>query len=243
MPSSRGRAEMFMPMLPRLSARMMPTLLHDALRRWRHTKRCAPLYAKHQGHTMVPVDQFADNLWLCRELQLPPGCVIECGVWRGGMSAAMAEVLGPGRAYYLFDSFEGLPPALAGKDEPRALGKAASLDPAVRLVAEMQWAERAMRRSGATRYELVPGWFKETLANFVPPEPVAVLRLDGDFYDSTLQCLEALFPHVPRGGLVLIDDYYVWDGCARAIHEYLSQQPGQDRIQQTPAGVAYIHKA
>ena len=192
---------------------------------------------------MIPEAQFADNLWLCREGPLPPGCVIECGVWRGGMSAAMAEVLGPARQYYLFDSFEGLPPADAAKDGARAVRQASSVDPARRLVAEMRWAEQAMRLSGVPRYELVTGWFKDTLATFTPPEPVAVLRLDGDWYDSTMQCLTVLYPHVPRGGLVLIDDYYVWDGCARAVHEYLSQHPGQDRIQQTPAGVAYIHKA
>jgi O-methyltransferase len=100
-----------------------------------------------------------------------------------------------------------------------------------------------MRRSGAGSYRLVPGWFKDTLATFVPPEPIAVLRLDGDWYDSTRLCLEALYPAVPPGGLIIIDDYYAWEGCARAVHEYLAQQPGsQDRIRQTPAGVAFIHK-
>ena len=229
--------------LTRVIGHALPAALRELLRRWRHARRCAPLYAKYRQHTMVTAAQFADNLWLCRELAPLPGCVIECGVWRGGMSAAMAEVLGPARRYYLFDSFEGLPAADAVKDGARAVRQASAVDPARRLVAEMRWADQAMRLSGAVRYELVPGWFKDTLVPFTPPEPIAVLRLDGDWYDSTRQCLEALYPHVAPGGLVLIDDYYVWDGCARAVHEYLSQQPGQDRIHETPAGVAYICKA
>ncbi len=69
----------------------------------------ARLYRKYSDFTMVPRGAFGDNLRLCRSLRRSPGCVVECGVWRGGMSAAMVEILGPGRAYYLFDSFQGLP--------------------------------------------------------------------------------------------------------------------------------------
>jgi O-methyltransferase len=89
---------------------------------------------------------------------------------------------------------------------------------------------------------LVRGWFKDTLATFVPPAPIAVLRLDGDWYESTWQCLEALYPHVAPGGLIIIDDYYAWDGCARAVHAYLAQHQLAERIRQSRAGVAYVVK-
>lgn len=229
-------------MLSRFLGRALPAPLVAPLRRWRHRRRCQALYARYRGDTMIPEDQFADNLWLCRELPLPPGCVVECGVWRGGMSAAMAEVLGAGRTYYLFDSFEGLPAADVTRDGRRAVARSTAADPTWRLSAAQEVAEATMRRSGVTSYHLVPGWFKDTLATFAAP-PISVLRLDGDWYDSTRQCLEALYPAVQPGGLVIIDDYYAWEGCARAVHEYLSQQPGrQDRIQQTAAGVAFIQK-
>jgi O-methyltransferase len=69
---------------------------------------------------------------------------------------------------------------------------------------------------------------------------IAVLRLDGDWYDSTMLCLEHLFPLVVPGGLMLIDDYYTWDGCARAVHDYLSREQAAERIEKTSGGVAYI---
>lgn len=101
-----------------------------------------------------------------------------------------------------------------------------------------------MRRAGARDYHLVTGWFEHTLPAFVPPEPIAVLRLDADLYRSTRECLEALYPHVALGGLILIDDYYSpWDGCARAVHEFLSQRTGRDRIRESPGGVAHIYRS
>jgi Macrocin-O-methyltransferase (TylF) len=69
---------------------------------------------------------------------------------------------------------------------------------------------------------------------------IAVLRLDGDWYDSTMLCLEHLFPLVVPGGLMLIDDYYTWDGCARAVHDYLSREQAAGRIEKTSGGVTYI---
>ena len=49
-----------------------------------------------------------------------------------------------------------------------------------------------------------------------------MLRLDGDWYESTRVCLENLYPHVAPGGIVIVDDYYNWDGCARAVNEFVS---------------------
>ena len=69
---------------------------------------------------------------------------------------------------------------------------------------------------------------------------IAVLRLDGDWYDSTMLCLEHLLPLAVPGGLMLIDDYYTWDGCARAVHDYLSREQAAERIEKTSGGVAYI---
>jgi O-methyltransferase len=204
----------------------------------------ARLYRKYRAFTMVPRSSFGDSLRLCRNLRASPGCVVECGVWRGGMSAAMAEVLGPGRAYYLFDSFQGLPPAQP-IDGPHALAWQANPNGAYyydNCKADSGFAEEAMKCSGASSYKLVKGWFKATLPGFVPPEPILVLRLDADWYDSTRDCLSHLYPYVRVGGVIIIDDYYVWDGCARAVHEFLSSHALTERIRQTRRGVAYIRK-
>lgn len=184
--------------------------LVPVLQRWRHRQRAARLYARYRDATMVPLDRFADNLELCRSVDPGPGAVVECGVWRGGMIAAMAEVLGPARPYYLFDSFAGLPDADPGLDGAWAVDRLANAatHPHGRLVAAATDAEAAMQRAGARTYALVKGWFADTLPTFVPAAPIAVLRLDADLYRSTRECLEALYPHVMPGGLILIDDYY-----------------------------------
>jgi O-methyltransferase len=203
----------------------------------------ARLYRKYRAYTMVPRRIFAENLRLCRRLSRSPGCIVECGVWRGGMTAAMAEVLGSERRYYLFDSFEGLPPARA-IDGAQALAWQADTTGAFyydNCRAEQAFAEAAMKRSGARSYTLVKGWFKDTLPGFVLAEPIAILRLDADWYDSTLECLTHLYPRVRTGGLVIVDDYFHWDGCARAVHDFLSRHALCDRIRES-RGVGFIEK-
>jgi O-methyltransferase len=58
------------------------------------------------------------------------------------------------------------------------------------------------------------------------------LRLDGDWYDSTLVVLESLFKHLAPDGIVIVDDYYAWDGCSRAVHDFLSRNSLTARITQ-----------
>jgi hypothetical protein len=70
-----------------------------------------------------------------------------------------------------------------------------------------------------------------------------VLRLDGDWYDSTIACLKQLYQHVVPGGIVILDDCDAWDGCARATHDFLSQHGSRSRIFRTPlTNIAYIQK-
>src|SRR5437763_4267208 len=68
------------------------------------------IYSRYREFTMIPHSVYIENLRLCERLAPKNGCIVECGVWRGGMSAGMADIL-PERVHYLFDSFEGLPPA------------------------------------------------------------------------------------------------------------------------------------
>lgn len=93
-----------------------------------------------------------------------------------------------------------------------------------------------------SNYQLVKGWFNETLPQTLPEEPIAILRLDADWYDSTIICLEHLYPKVAKGGLVLIDDYNLWDGCSKAIHDYLCKIGSASRIFNTESGVTHILK-
>jgi hypothetical protein len=160
----------------------------------------------------------------------------------GGMSAAMAEVLGRNRDYFLFDSFEGLPPA-QDKDGSAALQWQSNTNGSSyfnNCAASEEEAETAMKKSQAERYTIVKGWFDRMLPVFRPPCPIALIRLDGDWYDSTMSCLTHLMPHMAERGLVIIDDYHTWDGCARAVNEYIAANCPATRIRQHWNSVAYF---
>tara|TARA_R110002049_G_scaffold175756_2_gene343053 strand:+ start:274 stop:963 length:690 start_codon:yes stop_codon:yes gene_type:complete len=194
--------------------------------------------------TMTPIRTFADNLLLAESVREVKGCVVECGVWRGGMSAGIAATLGADRAYYLYDSFEGLPDPQEELDGQKAIAwtKATdSKDYFDNCSASPDFAERAMNLAGATHFRLIQGWFENTLPTQAPDEPIALLRIDGDWYDSTMVCLENLFEKVVPGGLIIMDDYLIWDGCSRALHDYLSRTHSTVRIQNL-GRVGYIKK-
>jgi O-methyltransferase len=210
------------------------TQMLKIIKNYSKRRRYERIFQKYRDFTMVPFENFVPNLEMCEKFKSIEGCVVECGVWRGGMSASMAEVLGSGRTYYLFDSFEGLPEAKEidgtaalqwqkNKDAPNYYDN---------CKAEIEFARKAMSLSKADKVKIIKGWFNETLPSAAIDEPIAILRLDGDWYDSTIDCMENLYPKVSEGGLVLLDDYYYWDGFSKAIHDYLSKYKLPVRVNQ-----------
>lgn len=204
----------------------------NEIRQLRKRRRFAHTYKQFQNFTMISADAFADNLVLADRVRNVSGCIVECGVWRGGMSAGLASMFGAGREYFLFDSFEGLPPARE-IDGRAALKWQQDVDAPNyfdNCSASVEFALEAMGRTEAKAFHLVEGWFEHTLPNFRPPSPIALLRLDADWYESTMVCLKHLFDHLAPGGLLLLDDYYQWDGCSRALHDFLSHRCAVERI-------------
>jgi O-methyltransferase len=177
-----------------------------------------------------------------------PGDVVECGVWRGGSSFLMAELLearGDDRTVWMFDSFEGLPPP-EEVDGARAAEWAANPDNPWyfdNCRADVEDVLASAERLGvAGRTRIVKGWFEETLpAHRDEIGTIALLRLDCDWHDSVITCLETLYDQVAPGGLVVIDDYHVWEGCTIAVHEFLGRRSLPHRIQ-TAANVAFFQK-
>ncbi len=185
------------------------------------------------------------------------GVILECGTWRGGCSVAMllvqrelfGKVLKP---VYMLDSFEGLPRGdhrdgplaaewQAGADQEKFFDncKAAQED-LENLLTQHQFL--------AAEYKLVRGWFESTVPNVaseLSEQGIAVLRLDGDWYASTDVSLKHLCPITSERGVVVIDDYYAWDGCARALHDYLSRNDLPYRIKSLPYnfGAYFIKRA
>ena len=199
------------------------------------------LVRKFADLTMVPGETFLDNLEVIRDKLKTDGAVVECGVWRGGMSGGMASLLGNGRTYYLVDSFEGLP-VPSDKDGESAFQWQVDKDsPGYHdnCRAEEAFAQTAMQRAGCVNWHLVRGWFADTVPNLKVADGIALLRLDGDWYDSTMVCLDHLFDQVVSGGVIIIDDYYAWDGCTRAVHDFLSKRSATERIR-AHGTVAYI---
>lgn len=166
-----------------------------------------------------------------------PGHFVECGVGAGAQLLAMqvANLFFPQNLYrniYAFDSFEGIP--LAGEhdqDQP-GIGEIkhdTSLPIEQRLVSSgvtvhsLDNVQRNVMMPGLplNNIHFIKGWFQNTVAKcFHPTEKIAILRLDGDLYESTIVCLEALYPLVSIGGYVIIDDYAL-EGCKKAVHDYL----------------------
>lgn len=205
------------------------------------------VYRKYADHTMIPAATYFRNLELARRIRDVEGCVVECGVWRGGMIAGIAEMLGSKREYYLFDSFEGLPPVKSIDGPALQAWQADVIGPSYHdnCKASASEAEAAMTKSPATCYSLIKGWFEDTVPTFGQNQRIALLRLDGDLYDSTMLCLRYLYPRVVDRGLIILDDYQPWDGCARAVHEFLAAAPDAGanlRLQQYDNDVFFLEK-
>jgi O-methyltransferase len=159
------------------------------------------------------------------------GALVECGVAEGGCSALMAKVAArysEARTTWLFDSFEGLPDP-TDKDfiEPNSGTTGENVRPLERgscLGTYGRVQDVLFRRFGLDRNKitLVKGWFQDTLPAYKNRiGPIAMLRIDGDWYESTRCCLENLFDQVAPGGYCIIDDYGTFHGCRLATDEFI----------------------
>ncbi len=161
--------------------------------------RYAGIHSRFKRYTMIPWSTYARNLALVHQFSHVPGCVVECGVWRGGMSAGIANVLGSDREYHLFDSFEGLPPAknIDGRAAVEWQADKTGKSYYNNCQAEEHEAASAMDLSKARRYTLHKGWFEQTIPPWGKTAPgIAVLRLDCDWYESMKICLSELMLRV-----------------------------------------------
>ena len=122
------------------------------------------------------------------------------------------------RLVWVADSFEGLPPP----DDAHEADAGAQWHTFDQLRVSMEQVQDNFRRYGLLddRVRFLKGWFSDTLPT-APIGQLAILRLDGDMYGSTIDALDALFDKVSVGGYVIIDDYGIpEDGCRRAIHDF-----------------------
>lgn len=181
----------------------------------------------------------------CENLQIP-GDYVECGVWKGGAVALMALAnLNCGttrRDIHLFDAFDHICEPDSAHDGARALaevqqwakkggadGRLAPLEGfydefggAGSVEGNKELLEKVVGYD-ISRLHFHKGWFQDTIPEDAEKiEKIAILRIDGDWYASTKVCLDFLFDKVVSGGFIIVDDYGAYDGCRKAVDEYLS---------------------
>jgi len=186
------------------------------------------------AHTMVG-EQRLNNAQFCVEEVLRnhvPGDMIETGVWRGGTCILMRGVLQAygvrDRKVWVADSFRGLPRPDAAK-YPADKGLDLSSIQALAISRESVMKNFDAYGLLDEQVMFLEGWFKDTLPT-APISQLAVLRLDGDLYESTMDGLVNLYPKLSPGGYVIVDDYGAVEACARAVHDFRAAQGITDEI-------------
>lgn len=179
-----------------------------------------------EAHTMIGVKRL-DNVHCCLKeviLNNIPGDCIETGVWRGGATILMRAILkaynDTSRKVWVADSFAGLPPP---NPEKYPADEGLNLNEYVELAVSLDQVKENFSRYGLLDDQVIfiEGLFSNTLPT-APIDNLALLRLDGDLYESTMDALVNLYPKLSIGGFVIIDDYGVFTACSRAVEDYRS---------------------
>ena len=176
------------------------------------------------AHTMIGVRRLENVQKLAQRVidEGIPGDFIETGVWRGGCCIFMRGVLAANaindRKVYAVDSYEGLP---APKPHLFPHDAGLNLHLYTELAVSLEQVKENFSRYGLLDEQVVfvRGLFQDTLPA-LNAGPFALMRLDGDLYESTFVALEALYPKLSAGGFVIIDDYGVLPSCQTAVSDY-----------------------
>jgi len=176
------------------------------------------------GETMIGLKRI-DNVRACIERVIDegvPGDLIETGVWRGGCAIFMRGILAArgvsDRQVWLADSFCGLPEP----DTTRyPLDGFSNLHNQLELAVRREDVEANFRRYGIldAQVQFLEGWFEETLPTLAG-HTWAVIRLDGDLYQSTIEALDNLYPGLSPGGYCIMNDCGTYSACPRAVEDY-----------------------
>ena len=222
---------------------------------------------KVEMHTMLSRERLIslyDQVVFCGQQGID-GALVECGVWKGGAVALMAQASMSHskdfRHIHLFDSFRGICEPNAQYDGRRALEEVAPYADVARgrlepvqgfydsvggfgtLEENRELLEKEIGYpEGFLHYHV--GWFQQTVPKSVDSiGAIAVLRLDGDWYESTKICLDYLYDSVQKGGFVIVDDYGTYDGCRRAVDEFIVSRQIRGYLHPVDAACRYLIKA
>ena len=198
------------------------------------------------AHTMIGRKRL-DNLQNCIQHVLVnriPGDFIETGVWRGGATIFMRAMLkawgDTSRIVWVADSFEGLPEP-DGLNYPKDRGD--THHTYSELAVSLQTVQENFRKYALLddQVRFLKGWFKDTLPT-APIEKLAILRLDGDMYESTMDGLKNLYAKLSRGGFLIVDDYGAVPACKDAVHDFRRDNKISEEIIEIDWGGVYWQK-
>jgi len=198
-------------------------------------------YIKGRAVTMLPMCRL-NNLQNCVATIIRegiPGDLIETGVWRGGATIFMRGLLkaygDENRTVWVSDSFEGLPEP----DKTRFPKEAAFHHGGImqrvyrRMVAALPQVCANFEAYGLldAQVQFLKGWFF-FFNQTAPIEKLAVMRIDGDYYESTMDALTSLYDRLSRGGFVIVDDYGedAWTSCRLAVDEFREKRGIRDPL-------------
>lgn len=164
-----------------------------------------------------------------------PGDIVECGVWRGGCSLAMAlklRELNSNKKLFLFDTYQGMTePSLYDKKAYKKLNvlkkfnklnKKTHNEWCYASISDVKYQFKCFNLLDKVTF--IKGDIRQTLINPSNlPSKISILRLDTDFHDSTESSLQNLFPLLEKNGILLIDDYGCWEGARKAVDDYFEK--------------------
>lgn len=188
-----------------------------------------------KAHTMIGRDRMANVRHVVEDVIVRgvPGDLIETGVWRGGACIYMRAILkawgATERRVWVADSFEGLPPPDPGR-YPADAGSKLHRKPVLAVSLEEVKSNFAKYGLLDDQVRFLKGWFKDSLPS-APIERLAVLRLDGDMYESTMDGLASLYDKVSPTGYVIVDDFHKVASCRQAVLDFREQRGLDDEIE------------
>lgn len=165
------------------------------------------------------------------------GAVLEAGCALGGSAILLSKVKNPNRHMMVYDVFEMIPPPTAEDPED------------VHLRYKTIVSREAEGFEGDEYYGYQENLFEKVVANFVESGveleeneitlfkgllqdtmnvkgPVSLAHIDVDWFDPVKVCLERIYPNLSLGGVIVLDDYFDWGGCRKAVDEFLAVNPG-----------------
>jgi O-methyltransferase len=165
------------------------------------------------------------------------GDIVECGVWRGGSSMLIAQTLMKfncmNKVIYMYDTFEGMStPTEKDKDvsgsSAHDLLKTSKKENknSIWCIADLDDVKNNMAKTNypSSNIRYIKGKVEHTIPQNMPESTVALLRLDTDWYESTLHEMKHLYPLLISEGVLIIDDYGHWQGAKKAVDEYFTAQ-------------------